>query len=123
MANKGRLPLLFIIAFIIFSSPATSTSNEGFHQRGDAAAAAEPALAVQEEGRGLLPHARDADVHPQEQVPRPLGEKEVLASGFLDLDEVRSVLGIDLADGSGDGSEGDNDSDASVHIDLADGEL
>lgn len=50
-------------------------------------------------------------------------EKEALASGFLDLDEVRSVLGIDLADDSGDGSEGDSDSDASVHIDLADDEL
>lgn len=95
-ANKERLPLLFICASIILSAPATSTSNEGFHSivtlllRPNRRSMSKKRV----QGYSLMRASLRATLKTKFGKAIDDIESEALKSGYLDVAEVREVLGL-----------------------------
>jgi hypothetical protein len=95
--NKDKMPLLFVAATIILSVPATSTSNEGFHSvvtlllrpnRRSLSKKKVQAYSLMRASLGSMLKSKFGSA--VEEI-----EKEALASGYLDVGEVRRVLGLE----------------------------
>ena len=91
------MPLLFVAATIILSVPATSTSNEGFHSvvtlllrpnRRSLSKKKVQAYSLMRASLGSMLKSKFGSA--VEEI-----EKEALASGYLDVGEVRRVLGLE----------------------------